>query len=325
MRWSIAIALLLIQGLVGITCGQRTEELKSLDGVGIDEKLGQALPLRLQFRDSAGESLRLGDLFDEERPVILSLNYSDCPMLCQLQLNGLIDGLRDLALAPGRDFQVVSLSIDPLETPSRARQTKQKYLKAYGRSRTAMGWHFLIGEKDAIQELADAVGFGFKYVPARKEYAHAAAVMVCTPDGHLSRYLYGVVYPPQTLKLALVEASQGKIGSTLDRILLFCFHYDAVSGRYAPVARQLLKVAATFTLALILVGLVRAWLRSQATARSRRSEIEIPASATSADGSHTGHATIDTNSSARSTRDSLIGDGEMGGSSPENPVGGGVA
>ena len=133
-------------------------------------------------------------------------------------------------------------------------------MKAYGRPNTAAGWHFLTGDKNSIQRLADAVGFRFRYVPERKEYAHAAAIMICTPEGRVSRYLYGVVYPPQTLKLSLVEAGEGKVGSTLDRVLLFCFHYDATSGRYAPVARQILKLAAGVTLTTILIGLIPAWI-----------------------------------------------------------------
>jgi protein SCO1/2 len=261
MRALFVISMILTLGFGRDAHCQRTESLESLAGVGIDEKLNQQLPLQLQFRDSAGKTLRLADLFDGKQPVILSLNYSDCPMLCQLQLNGLVDGLRDLAWNPGEDFRIVSLSIDPLETAARARQTKQRYVKAYGRLKTAAGWHFLTGDKDSIRQLADAVGFRFKYVAERKEYAHAAAIIVATPTGRTSRYLYGVLYPPQTLKLSLVEAGEGKIGSTLDRVLLFCFHYDAVSGRYAPVARQILKVAAGITLATVLVGLIPSWLR----------------------------------------------------------------
>ena len=168
----------------------------------------------------------------------------------------------------------MSLSVDPLETPQRARQTKQRYVKAYGRPETAAGWRFLTGDKHSVEQLADAVGFRFKYVPERKEYAHAAAIMICTPEGRISRYLYGVLYPPQTLKLSLVEAGQGKVGSTLDRVLLFCFHYDATSGRYAPVARQILKFAAGVTLATLIVGLIPSWFRRRHNAQSKSLELE---------------------------------------------------
>ena len=241
---------------------QVVKELSDLGSVGVDEHLNQELPMNLVLKDSSGRKVRFGDLFEADRPVILSLNYSDCPMLCQLQLNGLIDGLQGVRWDAGEQFLVVSVSIDPLETTQRARQIKQHYLRAYGRPGTADGWKFLTGDAASIQQLADSVGFRFQYVPERKEYAHAAVVMVCTPEkGRVSRYLYGVLYPAQTLRMALVEAGEGKIGSTLDRVLLFCFHYDAASGRYAPVAQRLMKAAAAVTLLFLFVGLFSAYLR----------------------------------------------------------------
>lgn len=243
--------------------GQVVDDVDQLEGVGIEEKLESELPLDLQFTDSSGKQIRLSDLFESQQPILLSLNYSDCPMLCRLQLNGLVDGLRDMKLEPGRDFQVVSVSIDPAETPVRARQTKQNYLRAYGRPGTASGWHFLCGKHAEINALADAVGFRFKYMPERKEYAHAAVTIVVTPEGQVSRYLYGVMYPPQTLRLALVEAGEGKIGTTIDRVLLFCFHYDATTGRYAPVARNLMKLGASVTLIGMAAGFLPFWFRRQ--------------------------------------------------------------
>ncbi len=251
--------------LIESTEAQVVKKLSDLGSVGVDEHLDQELPLNLVLKDSSGRKVRLGDLFEADRPVILSLNYSDCPMLCQLQLNGLVDGLQGVRWDAGEQFLVVSVSIDPLETTQRARQTKQHYFKAYGRPGTADGWKFLTGDADSIRRLADSVGFRFRYVPERKEYAHAAVVMVCTPGGRVSRYLYGVLYPPQTLKMALVEAGEGKIGSTLDRVLLFCFHYDAASGRYAPVAQRLMKAGAAITLLFLVVGLLPAYLRRRAS------------------------------------------------------------
>ena len=265
MRNLLILFTIFFFGCIRISSAQRLEKLDSLDGVGIDEKLDAQIPLDLQFRDSTGKQIKLAELFDGDRPTILSLNYSDCPMLCQLQLNGLLDGLRDLNWDPGDNFDIVSVSIDPLETPQRARQTKQRYVKAYGRPETAAGWHFLTGNKESIRRLADAVGFGFKYVPESKEYAHAAAIMVCTPEGRVSRYLYGVLYPSQTLRLSLVEAGEGKIGSTLDRVMLFCFNYDAATGRYAPVAVQMMKIAGGVTVTTIMVGLIPSWLRRRSS------------------------------------------------------------
>ena len=237
------------------------DEFGKLEGVGVDEKLEAVLPLGLTFKNSSGQEITLGEILSSEKPLLLSLNYSDCPMLCRLQLNGLVDGMRQMRLEVGTDFDVVSVSVDPLETPMRARQTKQNYVRSYGRPQTASGWHFLCGDKSSIDELADSVGFRFKYVPERDEYAHAAVTIVITPGGVVSRYLYGVVYEPQTLRLALVEAAEGKIGTTLDRVLLFCFHYDAASGRYAPVARNLLKVGGVATLIVMAAGLIPVWLK----------------------------------------------------------------
>ena len=261
MRFIMMSWTLLVLGQVAVTQAQITKSLEQLDDVGIEEHLNAELPLDLAFRDSKGNEIELGDLFDGERPVLLSLNYSDCPMLCQLQLNGLVDGLRDLNWDAGEKFQICSVSINPLETPQRAQQVKQRYVKAYGRSGTADGWNFLTGKTDAIKALADTVGFKYKYVAERDEYAHSAAIMVCTPDGRVSRYLYGVLYPAQTLKLSLVEAGEGKVGSTLDRVLLYCFHYDETSGRYAPVARRVMKLGAGMTLTTLAVGLIPVWLK----------------------------------------------------------------
>ena len=224
--------------------------------VGIDEHLGAQIPLDLRFRDENGAEVTLASLFPGDRPAVLSLNYSDCPMLCTLVLNGLVDGLEEMPWTPGREFDVISVSIDPLETPQRARLTKQKYLRNYGRPETAGGWHFLTGTQENIKRLADAVGFRYKYVEKDKQYVHAAVIMICTPQGRMSRYLYGVQFPEQTLRLSLVEAGEGKVGSTMDKVLLFCFHYDAEAGRYGPVARNLMKLGAGMTCTLVLLALI---------------------------------------------------------------------
>lgn len=242
---------------------QVTESVTALEEVGVDEKLNALLPLDLVFIDSSGRETRLGDVFQAGRPFILSLNYSDCPMLCQLQLTGLVNSLRDLRWDVGDAFDVISVSIDPLETPTRARQSKQRYVREYGRASTAAGWHFLTGSQEAIDQLTDTVGFRYRYVPERGEYAHAAVIMVCSPNGRVSRYLYGVDYPPATLKTALVEAGEGKIGTTLDRVLLYCFHYDPSTGRYAPTAIRVMQLGAAITMATIFAGLLPSWLRGK--------------------------------------------------------------
>jgi protein SCO1/2 len=244
-----------------IASAQILEKPGALEDVRIDEKPSAQIPLDLWFRDSGGGAIQLRKIFAGQRPVLLSLNYSECPMLCRVQLNGLVDGLKELTWSPGSEFDVVSVSIDPTETSQKASETKQKYLKMYERPAPAGGWRFLTGDERAIGQLADAVGFRFKYLPDRKEYAHVAVLMVCTPDGRVSRYLYGIVYDPKTLKLALVEAGQGQIGTTLDRVVLYCFHYDAQAGRYAPVAQRLMQVAGGVTVLVLLGTLLPVWLR----------------------------------------------------------------
>lgn len=240
-----------------------------LQGVGVTEHLDEQIPLGLEFTDEEGRKIKLGDYFQGDRPVILTLNYYRCPMLCSLQLNGLIEGLKELEWSPGQDFEIVTVSIDPTETPSLAKAKKKTYMEEYGRPSAAAGWHFLTGSKKNINELASAVGFHFKWNPDRREWMHAAALSACTPEGHISRYLYGVMYEPKTLRLALLEASQGKIGSTIDQIILYCYHYDAKAGSYSLAAFNLMRAGGAMTAVIIggiLVALWRRELRKKKTA-----------------------------------------------------------
>lgn len=239
---------------------QRMEKApKSIESLDVIEHLDTQLPVELGFQDSDGKQVKLGDYFKKDRPVILSMNYSNCPMLCSLQLTALVRGLRDLEWSADQEFDFVSVSIDPKETYQRANLTKQKYFKEYQRAGTADGWHFLCGDQPEITKLANAIGLQYRYVEERKEYAHPAVLVVCTPDGRISRYLYGVQFPETTLKLALVEASEGKIGSTIDRFLLFCFHYDETSGRYAPTALNIMKIGGFATVFIITVVVIPYW------------------------------------------------------------------
>ncbi len=241
---------------------QRKEPLPpELSGVGITELPGARLPLELPFVDSDGGKITLGQFFDGLHPVILTLNYSDCPMLCSVQLNGLVEALRAMPWNLGQQFHVVTMSIDPLETPTRAALTKEKYLKLYNRPQSAAGWHFLTGREENIKKLAAAVGFRYKYLPASRQFVHAAALILCTPDGRVSRYLGGVFYNPQTLRLSLVEASQGKVGSALDQFFLSCFHYDEKAGRYGPFALGIMRIGGGLTLLAIGGVLAFFWIR----------------------------------------------------------------
>lgn len=241
---------------------QRIEPLpKELEGLTVEEHLDARLPLDAPFIDDTGKPITLGDLFDGKRPVILSLNYSNCPMLCRVQLNGLVEALSEWQWTAGDEYRVASVSIDPRETPAKAKETKEKYLQIYNRPGSSDGWSFLVGDEEMIDRLASTVGFGYRYEPDRDEYIHAAVIMVCTPDGRISRYLYGVTYDPQTLRLSLVEAAEGKIGSTLDQVLLFCFHYDATKGRYGPTARNLMKAGGALTMLILGAALIPYWWR----------------------------------------------------------------
>jgi protein SCO1/2 len=215
----------------------------ALQGVGIDQKLDYQVPLDVTFRDEAGRDVPLSTFFQTKKPVILALVYYRCPMLCTQILTGLESGLKAVSLNPGQDFEIVSLSFDPKDTPALAAAKKETYLRRYARPGTANGWHFLTGDENNIKTLTDAVGFHFKYDPATDQYAHASAILILTPDGRISRYFYGVEYAPRDIRLGLVEASQGKIGNPVDQVLLFCFHYDPATGKYGAIAMGSLRFA----------------------------------------------------------------------------------
>ena len=248
---------------------QRAEPVpKELQDVKVTEHPDVALPFDAQFVDENGNTVRLGDFFSGDRPVILTLNYYECPMLCGLQLNGLVDGLDGLDWTPGDQFEIVTISINPLETPTLAKLKKQNYIKHYGRPKAAAGWHFLTGRESDIRRVADTVGFGYRYDPEAKQYAHPAVMFVATPAGHVARYLYGIELPTKTLRLALVEAAKGKVGSAIDRIVLYCYHYDPSTHRYAPVAMNIMRLGGGATLAIFGTSLLAFWVRDS---RKRRS------------------------------------------------------
>jgi protein SCO1/2 len=215
--------------------------------VGIDQKLNTQVPLDLGFRDEAGRAVTLGEYFGK-KPVVMALVYYDCPMLCTQVLNGLASALQVLKFDAGREFNVVLVSIDPKETPQLAAAKKKTYLERYQRSGAAAGWHFLTGEQAAIHRLAQSVGFRYAYDPKTGQYAHAAAILVLTPEGKIAQYYHGIEYPPRDLRLGLVEASKNRIGSVVDRVLLYCYHYDPAKGRYGAVAMNILRLAGLATL-----------------------------------------------------------------------------
>ncbi len=214
----------------------------ALAGVGIDQKLNAPVPLDLHFRDEAGRSVPLATYF-HGKPVLLALVYYRCPMLCTQILNGVETSLKAVSLNPGQDFEVVSVSFDPQDTPETAGGKRKSVLQRYGRPGTEKGWHFLTGNEPEIRALTNAAGFRYKFDPVTQQFAHASAIMILTPEGRLSRYYYGVEYSPRDLRLGLVEASANKIGTPVDEILLFCFHYDPATGKYGAVAMNMLRGA----------------------------------------------------------------------------------
>ncbi len=237
-----------------------------LERVGLDQNLDAQVPLDLTFRDEQGVTVRLGQYF-HGKPVVLSLVYYNCPMLCTEVLNGMKGVFRHLPLVIGRDFEVVTVSIDPTETPSLAAGKKAKYLEGYEHPEGASGWHFLTGDEKQIRRLADVVGFRYVYDKETKQYAHAAGIMVLTPGGRVARYLYGVDYLIKDMRLALVEASNNTIGTTIDQVLLLCYHYDPTTGKYGLVVMNLLKIGGALTV-LLLGGFIVIMLRREAKKRS---------------------------------------------------------
>jgi protein SCO1/2 len=224
-----------------------------------EQRLGACLPLEARFTDHEGRALTLGECF-AGRPVVLALVYYECPMLCDLVFEGLISSLRALAHEPGEEFDLVALSIDPGETPELARAKLESCLESYGRSRA--GWRFLVGAEDEIRTVADALGFGYSYVPERDEWAHAAGLTVLTPQGVVSRVLYGVEFAPRDLSFALIEASDGRVGTPVEKLLLRCFHYDPERGRYGFAILGSVRVLGLTTLGALGFFVLR-WLRRE--------------------------------------------------------------
>jgi protein SCO1/2 len=221
-----------------------------LRDVGLDQNLEAQLPLDLVFYDEAGEAAPLRQYFGE-KPVVLSLVYYECPMLCNQVLNGLVESLRTLSFDVGEQFHVVTVSFDPDETSAFAAAKKKSYIQQYGRNGADRGWHFLTGDTIAIKQLTQTVGFRYKYDSKTDQFAHASGIMVITPQGKIARYFYGVEYSARDLRFALVEASANRIGSPVDQVLLYCFHYDPLTGKYGVVIMNVLRLAAIITVAAL--------------------------------------------------------------------------
>ena len=247
------------------------EELKNIT---VDEHLNTQLPLDLTFTDERNQTVQLGQYFSGNKPVVLQLGYYGCPMLCDLVSRGLTKSLKTVELNAGSDFEVVFISIDPHEDWTLAQGKKRSYVTEYDRPGSAGGWHFLTGREPQIKQVAKAVGFNYKWVASASQFSHPAGLILCSPEGKISRYLYGVKFDEKTLRLSLVEASEGKVGSTGDRFLLTCFQYDGHQGRYAFVAMSLMRWGAALT--LIVLTIVMIWLFRRDARRRALEEFGTP-------------------------------------------------
>lgn len=242
----------------------------ALQGVDIVENLGGALPRDAVLRDTEGKSVRLGDYFDGKRPTLLVFAYHTCPMLCSLVLDATVRALGDVSWTVGDQFDVVSISIDPRDTPETAAKKRAQVVDGYRRAHgNPNGWHFLTGEESQIRKITDTVGFEYRYDPRQKQYAHPAAIYLLTPEGHVARYLYGVQYEPNDIRLGLLEASQGRSVSTTERILLYCYHFDPNGGHYALVALNVMRVGGGVTLVALGGLLAVMWAREWRKRRNR--------------------------------------------------------
>jgi protein SCO1/2 len=230
--------------------------------VAIDQKLNAQLPMDLMLRDESGRVVRLGQYFNHGRPVLLNFMYYRCPMLCPMVMDGIANGLTELRFDIGREFDVITVSVDPRDTPEQATAKKETYVKRYGRFGAANGWHFLTGPESAIKKLSNTVGFQYAYDIKMDQFAHGAVLLAVTPQGRVSRYLYGFEYKARDLRLALVEASAGKIGNASDAILLLCYHYDPATGKYSRSAMNFVRAGGVATI-LSLVGFIFIMIRKE--------------------------------------------------------------
>jgi protein SCO1 len=251
-----SLVVLLGTSLFGVPVGfAQQAEPEALQAMLFNQKLDSQVQLNLPFVDETGEEVLIGRYFGE-MPVILVMAYYECPMLCTLVLNGLVDSLKQIDFTPGREMQVVTVSIDPRDTPQLAAEKKVNYLESYGRPETADGWHFLVGEEPAINALAEAVGFNYVYEEDTGQFAHPAGIIVLTPSGRVSHYFFGIQYNPIDVRLGIVEASENRIGNLVDQVYLLCYAYDPEIGGYGLVIQNVLRIAGAGTVLIIAGGLL---------------------------------------------------------------------
>jgi protein SCO1/2 len=246
-RYSLIVIAVFLSGPIRLWASTPAQQNQYLSQVDFEQKLNAQVPLRLTFRDEAGQRVRLSDVV-RDKPVVLSLVYYQCPMLCTESLNGLLRAIRSIKFTAGEQYRILTVSFDPSEIPKLASAKKNRYVERYGRTTGAAGWHFWVGDADPIRALTQSVGFHYAYDPELRQYAHSTGLVILTPDGRVSRYLFGVEYSARDLELGLIEASSGQIGSPVDKILLYCYHYDPLTGKYNLRIMRILQGAAGMTL-----------------------------------------------------------------------------
>ena len=243
-----------------MTSGERP---KQLEGVGVTEHMGESIDLNLRFRSDTGESFSLAQLFDGQTPVLMTMVYYNCPSLCNYHLNGLNDVFKGMDWSAGQDFKFVAVSMDHREGFEVASIKKDNYIEAFGRAGVEKGWHFLTGTEKNIKALADQLGFGFRWDARQQEYAHPAVAFVMTPKGQISKYLHGINFDGKTLRLALVESSQGKVGTLIDQVLLFCYRFDPSKNKYTLAAYNIMRIGGLLTVIVLAIILVPLWFRGK--------------------------------------------------------------
>jgi protein SCO1/2 len=265
-----AATLLLLAGISAVsTSAQQASMPAILNKVGITQNLNTQIPPDVLFRDETGKSVRIGEFF-RKKPIVLSLVYFDCPALCTEVLNGELRTMKAISLDLGKDFDAVTVSFEPKDTPALAKAKRDVYVGQYGRPGAVDHWHFLTGDQPSIDALTNAVGFHYAYDSSIRQYAHAAAILVLTPEGRIDRYFYGVIYPARDVRLGLVEASEGKIGTLTDHALLYCYQYDPMTGKYGVVVMNVLRAAGGLTVLILGIFMTMMFLRE------RKRSVSVP-------------------------------------------------
>ena len=259
MKRNSTLLFILVSSLCFVHTQTLKKEFPSEQQIDVIENLGEFLPLNIPFIDENGEEVELSSFFTKDIPTVLTLNYFECPMLCTLVLNGLAESLRNLTLNAGDDFQIITIDINPNEQTLFANQKKKNYIKGFGLEKVKNDWHFLTGDQENIKKVADSIGYIYYYDNQRNEYMHPAAITLLSSEAKISRYLYGIEYPVKDLKLGILEASEGKIRSTIDKIILYCYHYDPYKNTYTIFATNVMRLGGIFTILFIGLMLITYW------------------------------------------------------------------